>query len=105
MRVADLDKLLEALDQANRRYEETEAAHTKSHREVVDAALAALRAGAEPGDVYARIPFTSTYMRALARDAGIPAGRPGIKTRPKDVRIPMERPKRHAAHGDTSSPT
>lgn len=66
---------LAALDAATRRYRELE----KAHDEVVTAIVAALRSGAGPTEVADRSPFTATYVRKLARDAGIPPARPGIK--------------------------
>lgn len=88
-------KGLEDLEAATAKYREIDAARDNAHTEVMAKALALLRAGAEPGDVYARVPFTSTYMRTKARDAGVPAGRPGIKP-PRGSQ---------AAHDESPSPT
>lgn len=104
MRVTDFGADLDDLASATERYEVAKRAMEAVHEEVVAKALSLLKRGAEPGDVYERIPFTSTYMRTLARDAGIPGGRPGIKPAMKTKRMPPQRPKRHAAHDD-SSPT
>lgn len=68
---------LKELTEASKRYEEAEAARVRAHEVVIARALDALRAGAQPGEVYGRVPFTSTHIRTLAREAGIPGGRPG----------------------------
>jgi hypothetical protein len=76
----DVTAKLGELAAATARFEELDSARSEARQRVVDLALDLLRAGeAEPGDVYARVPFTSTQMRSIARDAGIPKGRPGIK--------------------------
>jgi hypothetical protein len=54
------------------RYEETEAAHQAARDEIVDAIIAALRAGKHPTEVSEWSPFSDTYVRGLARKHGIP---------------------------------
>jgi hypothetical protein len=71
------DEALNELSEAKKRYNEADAARTAAHADVIARALDALRAGARPGDVYERVPFTSTHIRTLAREAGIPGGRTG----------------------------
>jgi hypothetical protein len=46
-------------------------------REAEQIALDLLRDGADPGAVAARCPFTATYLRRLARAAGIPPAKQG----------------------------
>lgn len=65
----------ETVRAATRRYRRTEAAHEQARAEAVEAVLAALRAGDRPTDVTAWSPFTATYVRRLAREAGIPPAR------------------------------
>ncbi|WP_225793783.1 hypothetical protein [Streptomyces aculeolatus] len=70
---------LDALDQATRQYQRTEAAHEKSRTAAVQAVLAALRAGERPTDVTDRSPFTAAYVRRIARENGIEPARRGPK--------------------------
>ncbi|MDG4792095.1 hypothetical protein O7626_40475 [Micromonospora sp. WMMD1102] len=49
-------------------------------REAQQIALDLLRAGEDPGDVAERCPFTATYLRKLAREAGIPPARQGRRS-------------------------
>jgi hypothetical protein len=74
---------LKELTEASERYKEADAARNRAHEAVIARALEALRAGAQPGEVYGRVPFTSTHIRTLAREAGIPGGRPGKPSRKK----------------------
>lgn len=74
---------LKELTEASERYEEAEAARLRAHEVVIARALDALRAGVRPGEVYGRVPFTSTHIRTLAREAGIPGGTPGKPARRK----------------------
>lgn len=64
---------------ATDRYREMEAAHEEARRNVIAAALAALRAGVAPTEVERLWPFTGAYLRRLARDEGIPPASPGPK--------------------------
>lgn len=69
------DRALRTLDAATAHYRELE----KAHDTVVTAILSALRAGAAPTEVANRSPFTAAHVRKLAREAGIPPARPGLK--------------------------
>jgi hypothetical protein len=89
--MTDRTDALKELTEASERYEEAEAARLRAHEAVIAAALDALRAGARPGEVYDRVPFTSTHIRTLAREAGIPAGPPG---KPRKVSIPVPKARR-----------
>lgn len=71
--------LRDELTAATRRYERTEAAHETARQEVIAAALAALRAGITPTEVERLSPFTSAYIRRIARADGIPPAPPGPK--------------------------
>lgn len=72
-------RLLKALDEATELYEATEAAHEAAREQAVSAVLSALRQGVEPTVVAERSPFTAAYVRRLARDAGIPPAKVGMK--------------------------
>lgn len=76
-------KALEELDAATAEYEATEETHDRARDRVVAAIVAALRAEVEPTVVADRSPFTAAYIRRLAREAGVPAARPGPKP-PRD---------------------
>ena len=78
--------LLEAVEAGTRRYNETEAAHERSREAVTASVLAALRGGERPTDAAEKSPFTGTYVRKLAREAGIPES-------------PVRRPKARAGSG------
>ena len=67
------------LVKATARYRGTAVTHEEARAAVVQAILAALRAGIPPTEVAALSPFTGTYVRSLARDAGLPKARPGVK--------------------------
>lgn len=82
--------VLAALDAAKARYEATKAAHEAAREDAINKALAALRAGVMPTEVAERSPFTATYLRTLARDAGIPPAPAGMKPKKK----PPARPRR-----------
>jgi hypothetical protein len=71
----------EELVEATRLYQDTEAAHEAARQAVIAAALAALRAGVTPNEVEDLSPFTSAYVRRLARAEGIPPAPPGPKRR------------------------
>jgi hypothetical protein len=64
---------------ATRRYRRTETAHEEARQDVINAVLAALRAGVGPTEVERLSPFTGAYIRKLARDNGIPPAPPGPK--------------------------
>lgn len=69
------------LADATRLYRQTESAHKAAQQGVIAAALAALRAGVTPNEVAELSPFTSAYVRRLARAEGIPPAPPGPKRR------------------------
>ena len=73
----------EALSAATRRYRRTEAAHEEARQEVINAVIAALRDGVGPTEVERLSPFTSAYIRKLARENGIPPAPPGLKPSPR----------------------
>lgn len=70
---------LATLDQATTGYQDASAALDAAQAAVTTAIVAALRAGATPTEVADRSPFTAAYVRKLAREHGIPPGRPGVK--------------------------
>lgn len=84
--MTDPTRALHALDAATARYEATKAAHEDAREDAIAKALDALRAGAMPTEVADRSPFTATYLRTLARDAGIPPAPAGMKPRAKKAR-------------------
>lgn len=53
-------------------YRRTGHAHKDARAAAIAAALRALRAGVPPAEVERRSPFTGSYIRRLAREAGIP---------------------------------
>ncbi|MEI8411454.1 MULTISPECIES: hypothetical protein [unclassified Kribbella] len=71
----------EELADATRLYRQTENAHEEARKAVIAAALAALRAGVTPNEVEDLSPFTSAYVRRLARAEGIPPAPRGPKRR------------------------
>jgi hypothetical protein len=71
------------LGSASERYREADRAFEEARQAVVDAVVAALRAGIPPSEVVQLSPFSPAYVRRLARDHGIPAARGGP---PKRVR-------------------
>lgn len=70
---------LAALDAATKRYRKTEAAHEQARAETTEAVVQALRAGIGPTTVAERSPFTAPHVRTIARAAGIPPAKPGLK--------------------------
>jgi hypothetical protein len=75
----DPQTALTELDAATRQYEADRLAFETSRQRTVDTVVAALKAGALPSEVARRSPFTDTYVRRLAREAGIPPSPPGMK--------------------------
>ncbi|MBF6138144.1 hypothetical protein IU501_34815 [Nocardia otitidiscaviarum] len=73
----EMDRLKAATRKHKRATESAEAAR----KEVLDAALEALRAGERPTDVAAASPFTPAYIRRIAREHGIDPAPPGPKPR------------------------
>jgi hypothetical protein len=67
----------EAVRSATRRYRRSESAHERDRADVTAAVLAALKAGERPTDVTIWSPFTATYVRRLARTAGLAPRRAG----------------------------
>lgn len=64
---------------ATRRYERTEMAHQDARQQAIQAVLAALRVGIGPTEVERLSPFTSAYIRKIARENGVPPATPGPK--------------------------
>jgi hypothetical protein len=75
----------EQLLAATRRYQRTEADHAEARQQVIEAALAALRANIGPTEVERLSPFTAAYIRRLAREQGIPPAAPGPKRPPNSA--------------------
>ena len=69
----------EDLVSATARYGQTEREHEASRDAVVEAVVAALRAGLSPAEVVDLSPFGPTYVRSLAREHGIPPAQGGPK--------------------------
>jgi hypothetical protein len=61
------------IETATSRYNEALAALEQARKEAAAAVLAALRDKVPPTTVTEKSPFTATYVRQMARDAGIPA--------------------------------
>ena len=70
------------LDKATERYRQTDEAHKEARTAAMAAVVDALRAGESPTDVTKRSPFTSAYVRQIARKNGIEPAKPGPKARP-----------------------
>ena len=69
------------LDDRARDYQATLAEHEKARNALHAAALAAWRAGWRPATISERTGLTTSYLRKLARDAGLPAAPTGRRTR------------------------
>ncbi|MFK4091128.1 hypothetical protein ACI2LF_43885 [Kribbella sp. NPDC020789] len=69
------------LAEATRLYRQTESAHEAARQAVIAASLDALRAGVTPNEVEQLSPFTTAYVRKLARAEGIPPAPRGPKRR------------------------
>ncbi len=74
---------MSALTAATRRYRQTAAKHEEARKEVIAAAVEALKAGDSPTEVAEQSPFTPAYVRRLARDHDIPPAPTGRKPRVK----------------------
>lgn len=72
---------LDVLTAATRKFNRTKAAHEAAKDEVVTAVVEALRAGERPTDVAENSPFTSAYIRRIAREHGIEPAQPGPKAK------------------------
>jgi hypothetical protein len=71
----------QALGRASEQYRETERRHEQARQTVIDAVVVALRAGVPPVEVVALSPFSPAYVRALAREHGVPPAPGGVKPR------------------------
>jgi hypothetical protein len=67
------DEHVAAIETATSRYNEAAAALEQARRKAADAVIAALRDKVPPTTVTEKSPFTATYVRQMAREAGIPA--------------------------------
>lgn len=74
---------MSTLTAATRRYHQTAARHEEARKEVIAAAVEALKAGDSPTEVAEQSPFTPAYVRRLARDHGIPPAPTGRKPKVK----------------------
>lgn len=70
---------MERLKTATRTYRRLADRAEEARKEVLDAALDALRAGERPTDVANESPFTPAYIRRIARLKGIEGAAPGPK--------------------------
>lgn len=68
-----------ALLAATAHYRQIDAARTEAHDAVIAEIVAALKAGEMPTAVAEDSPFTAAHVRKLAREAGVPRAKPGIK--------------------------
>lgn len=59
------------------------ARHDRERADHIAAVVAALTAGERPTDVAEWSPFTGTYLRRLAREAGVPQAPKGGRRKPK----------------------
>lgn len=67
------DEHVAALEAVTRRYDEVATALEQVRKEAADTVLAALKDKVPPTTVTEKSPFTATYVRQMARSAGIPA--------------------------------
>jgi len=74
-----MDDMRRELGAATKRYEATARAHGAARDAAIEAVLRALAAGIAPTEVARLSPFTSAYIRKLAREKGMPPARPGPK--------------------------
>lgn len=79
--IPTVTEALDRLKQATRKYLRLTDQTEKAKKAVLDAALTALRDGENPSDVAEASPFTSGYLRKLARDEGIEPAKRGVKPR------------------------
>lgn len=78
-----MTEALDRLKQATRKYLRLSDQTEKAKQDVLDAALTALRDGENPNDVAEASPFTSGYLRKLARENGVEPAKRGVKPRRK----------------------
>jgi hypothetical protein len=64
---------------ATKRYKATETDHEKARQAAISAVIDALKSSIGPVEVARLSPFTSAYVRKLARERGIPPAPPGPK--------------------------
>ena len=77
---------MDRLKTATRAYKRLADRIDDARKEVLTAALDALRAGERPTDVADESPFTPAYIRRIARENGIEPGTPGPKPRRADIK-------------------
>jgi len=70
---------LAKLRAATRKYERLTKKAKEAREEVLNQAVAALKAGEWPRDVVEASPFTDAYIRRIARDNGLDPAKPGVK--------------------------
>ncbi|MFC4128969.1 hypothetical protein [Nocardia rhizosphaerae] len=78
-----MTEALDRLKQATRKYLRLSDQTEKAKREVLDAALGALRDGETPNNVAEASPFTAGYLRKIARENGVEPAKRGVKPRRK----------------------
>lgn len=74
----DLLARLRALKAEDKRLE---AAREQIKQEVAELAVAAIKQGIEPAEIYDSSPYSHVWLRARIREAGIPKATPGTKPR------------------------
>lgn len=74
-----MEEELKQLKAATRRFRRAEEARERAKDAVIEAIVAARRAGASPTQVNDLAPFTPAYVRRIADAAGIPPAPPGPK--------------------------
>lgn len=84
-KIVNMADELEAVKRTGRRWTAADRARDKARDEHFAAVLEALRNGAVPTEVYKISPFTSTHLRGVAREAGIPAARRGKQPPPGEA--------------------
>ncbi|WP_073254849.1 hypothetical protein [Cryptosporangium aurantiacum] len=69
----------EQLEAATTHYRHTESEHQTARQALIDAVITALKADITPTEVERLSPFTSAYIRRLAREHDVPPAAPGPK--------------------------
>jgi hypothetical protein len=77
------------LDARARDYARTLADHERARDNLHEAALNAWRAGMRPATIAEHTGLTTSYLRKLARDAGLPAAPTGRRTRAERLASPL----------------
>jgi hypothetical protein len=86
---ADLLDQLRALKAEDKRLE---TAREQIKQQVVEIAIAAIKAGIEPAEIYANSPYSHVWLRARIRNAGIPKATPGTKPKAgRKAAVPTKR--------------